>query len=1052
MAAIYRPTLVIGLGGTGKNVLVSLKKMIAENYTNGMADFPFLKLLSIDTDSAVPKTDSKIKTIKDTELALNPNTEIFQLKAGFTSVPNFDDFPEIKEWFPSSLESRLIPANLAKGAGQTKPVGRFTLAWNAKAVYDAIFPFISAPVPIKPTLERGIGNNISEEMNVFICGSICGGTGAGTFLDVAYIVRLIEKELQKSIKIFGLLATSSLFDGVAGGANIKANCYASLVELDHFMNPINNENINRLFRPAYKMWNPDYSESAMHKGPFDYPFLFDKTNNNERSLDSPMAFSEMAARFINLLIAHEVSDHWISMDNNVVATLENSYKKRIDVYNKSIQYRSMGTFSILYPKRMITQICAYKLSDEYLKIILSDDYAPQEITNLVNRFLSDVKLNPKSGQIEKAFDSYRNNDFSGTFSDYLQMAKSSKMDDEIDKKSLVDEIRHWKEDIDKDVDNFKHLNSVTARDIRESFLAKLNDKLSEMVDLKKIKDEANKDPQTNEPRQIRGSIIRAEKFVEQLQLLFIETSEKYRKLEDTYAADISNYKEELETALDDLSEAAYKVIAPKKKLDEAKENALDICYSLFNAQRMYYICGWIRQLYDNVIIGGVPKYPGLIKELDNYKKEYQTSINLFLDLQREVTHFLETSNRVDPSPLCEILYDYNQDIIGTYNKMLEEKKEDYVFETLSDSLKHNDYFGSYYQNVANSTLSLVNIMLLSSAEGYFKDIVNNVNIASRIFQSKKHTDGLENGTYLKTAGIFLRLNGGVLSRVNLSFDNSTFFAITIPDEYEGKPCADIKGVLKMLPGKHICPMDADPDNFQGEKKCKKYGECLKRLILKNAPENLSVTPTSEKSEINIVHTIAGYPLAAVSSVVNNCKPEYESLKKSYEEENKKKGIDDERLHMFGPVKFDDLEEVSIDPLNINEIKGFRQDVILAYVAHRLFIKPLSVDFVTEKDRILKRTDKPSIQLGKNLAETEVLYQSTKVSHQKAIKQFREETAIIRKEILNNPDSNKLIGERFVEAYKNSTLPPVYLEVMVPYAKELCNVILEDDTPLPSAID
>ena len=96
MAAIYRPTLVIGLGGTGKNVLVSLKKMIAENYTNGMADFPFLKLLSIDTDNAVPKTDSKIKTIKDTELALNPNTEIFQLKAGFTSVPNFDDFPEIK--------------------------------------------------------------------------------------------------------------------------------------------------------------------------------------------------------------------------------------------------------------------------------------------------------------------------------------------------------------------------------------------------------------------------------------------------------------------------------------------------------------------------------------------------------------------------------------------------------------------------------------------------------------------------------------------------------------------------------------------------------------------------------------------------------------------------------------------------------------------------------------------------------------------------------------------------------------------------------------------
>lgn len=1050
MASIYRPTLVIGLGGTGKNVLISLKKMIAENYTNGMADFPFLKLLSIDTDNAVPKTDSKIKTIKDSELALNPNTEIFQLKAGFSYVPNFDDFPEIKEWFPSSLESRLIPANLAKGAGQTKPVGRFTLAWNAKAVYDAIFPWMSAPVPIKDTLERGIGNNISEEMNVFICGSICGGTGAGTFLDVAYIVRLIEKELQKNVKIFGMLATSSLFEGVAGGASIKSNCYASLVELDHFMNPINNENINRLFHPAYKMWNPDYSESAMHKGPFDYPFLFDKTNNNERSLDSPLAFSEMAARFINLLIAHEVSDHWISMDNNVVATLENSYKK--EVYNKSIQYRSMGTFSILYPKRMITQICAYKLSKEYLNIILDDSYAPQEISNLVNRFLSDIKLNPKAGQIEKAFDSYRTPDFSGSFSDYLEMAKSSKMDDEIEKKSLVDEIRRWKEDIDKDVENFKHLNSVTARDVRESFLAKLNERLSEMVDLKKIKDEANKDPQTNEPRLIRGSVVRAEKFVEQLQLLFMDSSEKYRKLEDNYASEISNYKEELETALDDLSEAAYKVIATKKKLDESKEKALDVCYSLFNSQRMYYICGWIRQLYDSIIIGGAPKYPGLIKELDTYKKDYQKTINLFTDLQKEVNKLIESSNRVDPSPLCEILYDYNQDILGTYNKMMEEKKEDHVFETLSDALKHKDYFGNYYQNVANSTMSLVNIMVLSSAEVYFKDLVNNVNIATRIFDSQKHIDALENGTYLKTAGIFLRLNGGVLSRVNLSFDNSTFFAITIPNEYEGKPCADIKGVLKMLPGKHICPMDANPENFQGDKKCEKYGSCLKRLILKNAPENLSVTPTSEISEINIVHTVAGYPLAAVSSVVNNCKPEYESLKKTYEAENKKKGLDDERLHMFGPVKFDDIEEPSVNPIEVEEIKKFRQDIILAYVAHRLFIKPLSVDFVTEKDRIQKRTDKPSINLGKNLEEAEVLYQSTKVSIQKAVNQFRSETAVIKREIISNPESNKLIGARLREAYWNNDLPSTYLEVMVPLAEELCNVKLEDNEAPTTSID
>ena len=50
MDKIYQPTIVIGLGGTGKNILLSLKKIIAENSPNGMADFPFLRILSVDTD------------------------------------------------------------------------------------------------------------------------------------------------------------------------------------------------------------------------------------------------------------------------------------------------------------------------------------------------------------------------------------------------------------------------------------------------------------------------------------------------------------------------------------------------------------------------------------------------------------------------------------------------------------------------------------------------------------------------------------------------------------------------------------------------------------------------------------------------------------------------------------------------------------------------------------------------------------------------------------------------------------------------------------------
>src|SRR5574344_609452 len=123
MAAIYQPTLVIGIGGTGKKIILSLKKMISENSEHGLADFPFLEVISFDTDKTIPQSSSSIKTIKDESLTLNPNKEIFELQAGFGTVPDFNDYPEIKEWFPESLESSLLPAELAKGAGQKKPVG-----------------------------------------------------------------------------------------------------------------------------------------------------------------------------------------------------------------------------------------------------------------------------------------------------------------------------------------------------------------------------------------------------------------------------------------------------------------------------------------------------------------------------------------------------------------------------------------------------------------------------------------------------------------------------------------------------------------------------------------------------------------------------------------------------------------------------------------------------------------------------------------------------------------------------------------------------------------
>ena len=127
------------------------------------------------------------------------------MQAGFGTVPDLNDYPEIKEWFPDSLKSMLMPAELAKGAGQKKPVGRFTFAWNASDIYEELNSFIRAPVDAIVAKQKGIADKLSNTINVFICGSICGGTGAGTFLDTAYLVRYLSHINGNGyqVKIFG---------------------------------------------------------------------------------------------------------------------------------------------------------------------------------------------------------------------------------------------------------------------------------------------------------------------------------------------------------------------------------------------------------------------------------------------------------------------------------------------------------------------------------------------------------------------------------------------------------------------------------------------------------------------------------------------------------------------------------------------------------------------------------------------------------------------------------------------------------------------------------
>lgn len=1044
MAKLFQPTVVVGLGGTGKGVLLALKKMIAENSPNGMADYPLLKLLSIDTDVRIDDSTSSIQTIRRSELTLGREKETCSLHADFSIVPDLKDFPDIASWFPQSLRHYLTPSELENGAGQRKPIGRFSFAWNAEAVRTRLENALRAPVNGEVARRAGIGSaNLSPFTNVFICGSLCGGTCAGSFLDVAYLVRFIASSLNRNVFVYGLLALSSIFEGLGGDANIRPNCYASLLELDHFMNSVNFLNENRRFFPAYKNIGPgqwNYRKSS-EIGPFDFPFLFDKTNGAGFSLNSMKAYSEMAARFIYLLTGHEVARQWQSQDNNVRKLLDVSYNRAL--LNKPNNYRSMGTFSLLFPRRMVCQICAYRLADSYFTQILDDSYSPQEIENLAVRFLDDTRFNPANGILASEFDRFQQGDAPvESFVGYIDSRRDDLIDDcaSADKREIVQKVREWREQMERVVGEYKRQNSVTARNLRGKFLSDVSRRIAAFVDLSLTKDESNRTSE-GEPRTVRGSLVRALKFTERLEAAFTEAAELFRREEEAALAGVPNFDSDFRAALDDLDAAADSFFSTKGRLAERLETAASACVSFLNARRTALVAGWARQLLNGIREeNNVLRYDGLLSELSKIRLALQRGVNEFRSLHEDARSYLAGKRTYESSYQCDVIFDYREDVEGTYSRLLADKGEDFVFGDLSRRLKDPESgFGDDYSNLATLSKEQMRLALLRVTESYFLEPVRSVSIADRLLRTPEKLNLLLNGNYYNNASIYLNLDGAELARVNLSLQSSTFFAVTIPDRmgdipYENCPC---RGCGEAGSGRMACPVDENPEVYKGDKACPSYPNCLKKHIMDNAPRNLVIVPTEERAEVNIVATVAGFPLHALPTATSVCRP-------VYEQRRERLALDE--LHAFGKVVFDDLSERTEDPAAM--ARPFRKELVFALAVGRLSVQPLSVDFVTQRDLQAGRRDKPSLHLGRDVSEVLERFQSTRADDQAAVRQVQDELEFFRGKVRG--DKADLMARTEAKLRRSfdefsRELPPGFsvddLDLLSECSEELCGVPL-----------
>ncbi len=359
------PTIVIGLGGTGLKVIYRLKN----NIPIELLEKGLLKFLVIDSD----KNDPMINELEADEYV---NIGVPGVASIVTNLDS-EAAKFIRPWFPANLPFKVVSGD--EGAKQFRAMGRLYLFKNI----DKIFNIIDRTVK---SLRARFANipNVSKTINVFLVSSTCGGTGSGILLDIAYLVRhIIEQENANPCLIKGILVLPTAFhpfpiSDESERKNIFANGFATLKEIDYYMNP----NVETSYTVKYT----ENKEIVSNKAPFDVCYLIDDENEEFPigGLDDTL---DAIAESLTVLLTAGIGTSIKSAEDNLYTILTTNQKNQ-PYSDKNYLYSSFGTSSIIYPYEKVKRYILGKLLDYFDKQLSKD----QDYTKIIYDIFSLLKI------------------------------------------------------------------------------------------------------------------------------------------------------------------------------------------------------------------------------------------------------------------------------------------------------------------------------------------------------------------------------------------------------------------------------------------------------------------------------------------------------------------------------------------------------------------------------------------------------------------------------------------------------------------------------------
>lgn len=372
---MYKPGLIIGLGGTGVLTLRHLKAELLGTEQRKMPDN--VRILALDTVQEQGRSFQAEKTkLAALRTELEPG-EYFWIGGDvydFAEEVQDRKHPHIGTWFQAETYLKLLPRSvftLQQGAGQLRQFGRL-----------AVFKDVAAPSMsnIKNLISRAISDirraQTVPTLDVFLVGSLAGGTGAGMFADMAHLVRRIAAEEHRmGVRLRGFLVLPEAFKAIPGGVkpSMRARAFACLRENKRFM-------VDWPWDIGYPLYYHERDEGPIWHHElktklFDFVYYVDGQRTNNPLTDALPEFGVTAsigdavAAMLDRDRTEGVEDRYAQHGANVVVAAGQEASQT--TIGRTSFDGAIGTYTVTLPMHHILEGLSYRLALEALEVLLA---------------------------------------------------------------------------------------------------------------------------------------------------------------------------------------------------------------------------------------------------------------------------------------------------------------------------------------------------------------------------------------------------------------------------------------------------------------------------------------------------------------------------------------------------------------------------------------------------------------------------------------------------------------------------------------------------------